>query len=443
MAVVDIHPHICSREAEVAVIGSMLWDNECIVRVMELVSEEQFYYPENAKCFKAILLVRDRNEKIDVLCVNNELHKMGESQTGQYLEELFNEAWTAANVVYYAEIVKDKWLNCRMLDASKQLEALVCNDGSVAENIIKGKEVLANMESGQKNEVQLISAIIPDACDVYERGDIGLKTGYPALDFICCGLHGGDYILIAACTSIGKTTLGMNIAARMAKAGHGVLVVSLEMTPIQLVKRLMGSEAKVDVHAARQGRKFSGMCPEDLSSLFGRGGAGEKMMSWPLYIAKASALTVEGLRMIVRSHRKKIECVIVDYIGLMNGEGKTDNQRIGGISRGIKNLAQDEELPFLVMCQVNRDVSRRENKRLRLPDLRDSGCLEQDADQVWFLHREDYWHKEDKAYQPTNTAELSVAKNRDGPLGVVELMFHPKYVSFEELQPGYKGFEQR
>ena len=441
-----MNEHTAAPEAEAAVLGSMILEPDCIDKVLGIMPHDAFYYPENRLLLEAILEARDKHPlkdgKIDIVVIRDSLkraNQLGNVGGVDYIVQVVESVPGAANAEYYATIVKEKAL-CRELNtAGGKILSMIEERGDVADKIDKAKELLGNLDTGRKEDIKQVKGIIPDAVDQMDRGDKGLPTGFGQLDLKLCGLQPADYVLIAARPSMGKTSLAMSMAAKMVSAGNGVLFVSLEMTGIQLVKRLICSQARVNMHSARQGKMV--MTDEELNKLLF---AGNSMQDWPLYISQTSMLTPEELARQVRTQRRirKIDCVIVDYLQLMHVPGKNENrqQDITTISRKIKSLALAEEIPFVVLSQLSRNVEYRQDKRPHLSDLRESGSLEQDADVVMFLYREDYYRKDEKDYELTNIAELIIRKNRQGDTGMIELMFHPEYVSFEELPKGYANY---
>ncbi len=438
--------HTTNPESEAAVLGSMILEPDCIDKVLGILPEDAFYYPENRILLEAILEARDKHPlkdgKIDIVVIRDALKRanhLEEIGGVEFLVQVVESVPGAANAEYYATIVKEKALTRNLNTAGSKILSMIPESGDIADKIDKAKELLGDLDTGRKEDIKQVNVIMPEAVDQMEKGDKGLGTGFTQLDFMLCGLHPGDYILIAARPSIGKTSLAMSMAAKMVSAGNGVLFVSLEMTALQLAKRLICSQARVNMHTARQGKMV--MSDQELHDLLF---AGNTMQDWPLYISQSSMLTPAELARQVRTQRRirKIDCVIVDYIQLMHVPGKNENrqQEITTISRQLKSLAIAEEIPFVVLSQLSRNVEYRQDKRPQLSDLRDSGSLEQDADVVMFLYREEYYRKDEKDYTATNIAELIIRKNRQGDTGMIELMFHPEYVSFEELQKGYKQF---
>ncbi len=438
--------HITSPESEAAVLGSMILEPDCIDKVLGIMPEDAFCYPENRLLLAAILEARDKHPlkdgKIDIVVIRDALKRAKQLKNiggVDFIVQVVESVPGAANAEYYATIVKENAISRELHKAGAKILSLTSEPGEIADKIDKAKELLGNLDTGRKEDIRQVKAIMPDAVDQMDKGDKGLPTGFGRLDFRLCGLQPGDYVLIAARPSIGKTSLAMSMAAKMVSAGNGVLFVSLEMTALQLVKRLICSQARVNMHSARQGKMV--MSDEELNDLMF---AGNKMQDWPLYISQSSMLTPAELARQVRTQRRirKIDCVIVDYIQLMHVPGKNENrqQEITTISRQLKSLAIAEEIPFIVLSQLSRNVEYRQDKRPQLSDLRESGSLEQDADVVMFLYREDYYKKDEKDYKPTNIAELIIRKNRQGDTGMIELMFHPEYVSFEELQKGYENW---
>lgn len=438
--------HIASMEAEGAVLGSMILEPDCIDKVLGILPPDPFYYPENQAAFSAIVSARDKhplkNGKIDLIPVGDELKRMGQEDIAKYLLEIVDTLPTAANVEYYAKIVKEKVLVRKLKSAGEQIAEIVTAPDEVADKVEAAKLLLADLDTGRKQDIEPVSKVLPEAMQQMDEGDKGLETGFASLDWMLCGLQPADYVVIGARPSIGKTSLAMSMAAKMVRQGKGVLFVSLEMTALQLAKRLICSEARVNMHSARQGKKLSGLPDEQIQELVA---AGNRMFDWPLYISQTSTLTPSELARQVRTQRKfrQIDCVVVDYLQLMHVPGKraeNRQQEITTISREIKALAIAEEIPFIVLSQLSRQVDYRENKRPQLSDLRESGSIEQDADVVMFLYREDYYHKDEAGYQPDNKAELLIRKNRQGDTGTVNLVFHAEYVSFEEIPKGYENW---
>lgn len=438
---------LASSEAEAAVLGSMILEPDCIDKVLGIMPNDALYYPEHRAMFDAIITARDKHPlkdgKIDLIPVGEELKRVGETDVAHRLFAIVESLPTSANAEYYATIVKKKALVRQLREAGEEIGGLVSDQTDIADKIESAKEIIGKLETGKKEDIKQLKTILPEAVEQMDEGDKGLETGFSKLDWLLCGLQPADYIIVAARPSIGKTALAMSMAANMVAAGNGVLFVSLEMTGIQLAKRLICSQAKVSMHTARQGKRSGMISNEDLHSLIN---AGNQMCDWPLYISQSSMLTPSELARQVRTQRRirKIDCVIVDYLQLMHVPGKKESrqQEITTISRQLKSLALAEEIPFVVLSQLSRGVEYRENKRPRLADLRDSGSIEQDADVVMFLYREDYYHKDEQDYEPDNIAELIIRKNRQGDTGTIKLMFHPKFVSFNELQRGYENYAQ-
>ncbi len=437
-------PH--NLEAERAVLGSMLLSSEAVGLGLELLSEESFYDPAHRKVFSTIKSLFLADRPIDLVTVSGALKDAGQlEQIGgmPMLTDLTDVVPATSNVRHYAEIVRAKYILRRLIEASSNImdrcyefnvDASDLLDVSeqmifeIAQEKEKGSEVISSKD--------IIKQVIARIDDLYKRQETvtGLPTGLIELDKLTSGLHPGDLIIVAARPSMGKSALATTIAEHIAvERGVPVAIFSIEMSAEQVMQRMLCSLARVDAHKVRTGFLSTSDWPK-LTMAAG------KLSEAPIYIDDSSGISVVELRAKARrmKSRYNIGLVIVDYLQIMKGVGRVESrqQEISQISRSLKLLAKELSLPVLAISQLSREVERREDKRPRLADLRESGSLEQDADLVIMLMREEYYYPTE---ENRGRAELIVAKHRNGPTGVVQLAFIKEYARFENLAPEYSG----
>lgn len=428
--------------AEAAVLGSMIVDPRCIAEVLEVLRDRSaFNHLQNQYIFDAIVHLWEGNKGtgVDGLLVRQELEcrgRLAEIGGPEYLEQVMNTVPSSANVAYYRDIVLDKALAREMIAAGAE----IINDaydgtGDSAERLdaaerriyaISDKRVTAEAVA-----TEVLAKTVYNTLQNRAPGELtGLCTGFSELDMMTTGLHPGEVVFIAGRPSMGKTALAMNIVENMAVGVKTpVAVFSLEMTKEQLTERLMASSARVKAQLLRQGL----LPPErwaDMSEALGRIGEA------PIYIDDTPSMTPLLLRAKARrlQSRYGIQCVVVDYLQLMTmGPGWKEGrqQEVTALSRQLKAMARELNVPVIILCQLNRSAESREDHRPRLSDLRESGSLEQDADLVLLLHREDYYHHGEEGFVPDHVAEVMVAKQRNGPTGVAKLCFLEDSVRFE------------
>jgi replicative DNA helicase len=430
-----------SLAAEAAVLGSMIIDPECIGEVVEFLEVSAFYRVEHQMIFDALVSLYEKNRRgaIDGVLLRDELekHKRLEEVGGvEYLTKLAESVPSSANVMYYAGIVKDKMLLRELIAATGEiLDDAYDLAGETKEKLDDAeRRIFAVTDKNITGNAEAIKDLVARSYELIEKRDgshvTGIATGYYELDDLTCGLQNGEMIIVAGRPSMGKTSLALNIAEHIGLVEKiPVAVFSLEMGRQQLAERFLCSVGEVDSQKVRRGL----LGEEHYSRLVEACGL---LSEAPIYVDDTSTLTPLELR--AKSRRLKslygIRCVIVDYLQLMHlGSGRVESrqQEITTISRYLKALARELSVPVMVLSQLNRSPEGREGHKPRMSDLRESGSIEQDADVVMLLHREDYYHRGEKEYEPDNTADIIIAKQRNGPTGNVELVFREKFTRFE------------
>lgn len=435
-----IPPH--NIEAEQSVLGAMLLDREAVVSVTERLRDEHFYKENHKEIYRAMLSLYGRSEPVDLVTVSDELGKSGvlEAAGGvAYLSDLSNAVPITANARYYADIVEEKAILRHLIGAGK----VIVDKGYEAEDV---KRLLDEAErrifeiSQKKNTTAfaVVRDLLQETIDYMEilakseNGYTGLPTGFSDIDRMTSGLQKSDLILIAARPSMGKTALGINMSQNIAvKADKSVALFSLEMSKEQLVQRMLSSEAHVEITKIR-----TGQLSED--EWVRVAGATVPLGKAKIHIDDTPGITV--MEMKAKARRLKMETgldlILVDYLQLMSADSRSESrqQEISAISRGLKGLARELECPVIALSQLSRAPEQRSDHRPILSDLRDSGAIEQDADVVMFLYRDEYYHDDS---EKKNIGEVIIAKQRNGPTGTVELAWLGKYTKFGNLQKGY------
>jgi replicative DNA helicase len=431
-----------SLEAEEAVLGGILLDNAALDRVVELLQVEDFYRGTHKKLFRAMLELSERSEPVDLITLTEVLRARGELQEiggSSYLAALVERVPTAANIVHYAKIVRDRAILRGLITASTEIatrgyEAV----DDVNELLDRAEQLIFGITERQvRLSFTRISDVLVGSIKTIERlyeqkqAVTGVPTGFADLDALTSGLQPTDLIIVAGRPSMGKTAFCLNIAEHAAlRADRGVAIFSLEMSKEQLAMRMLCSEARVDLSRVRTGHLSDREFPK-LAMAAGRLGDA------PIFIDDTPALSVLELRAKARRLKRdpaaKLGLVIVDYIQLMrSAEGKDNReQEISEISRSLKALAKELHVPVLALSQLNRQVENRSPPIPRLADLRESGAIEQDADVICFLYREEYYVEDS---DKKGVAEVIVAKQRNGPIGSVELTFLKEFTRFENRE---------
>jgi len=433
-----------SLAAEAAVLGSMILDPVCIAEVLQELPRQAFYRPEHQMIFDAVIALYEKNpsEAIDGVLLRDELQKRKQLDAVggvDYLRKVMESVPSAANVTYYADIVKEKMLLREMIAAASEiLNEAYDESGEASEKLDEAeRRIFAVTDQKISGTATRLKDLVTQAYELIEKrgGTLvtGLSTGYQALDNLTCGLQSGEMIVIAGRPSMGKTSLALNIAEHVGVVERMPLAIfSLETSRQQLAERFMCSASEIDAQAVRKGM----LSTEDHQKLVDICG---QLSEAPIYIDDSSSLTPLDLRAKARRLKSlyDIRAVFIDYLQLMYGGGKVESrqQEIATISRYIKGLARELSVPVVVLSQLNRAPEGREGHRPRMSDLRESGSIEQDADVVMLLHREDYYHQGEEDYQPNNTAELIIAKQRNGPTGLVPLRFWERFTRFKAAAP--------
>ncbi len=427
-------------EAEESIISAILIDNNALLDVIEILAPEDFYRTSHKKIYAAIIDLFDKTEPIDLVTVSNRLIEKGQMEEvggATYLSRLFDIAPPAVNASNYAKIVHDKASLRRLIEKSNAIVKRCFKEQGSADEVIDFAEsaIFEITENKSQQAFSPISKIILGNIETLEeiqgnpRLVTGVPTGFQKLDNLTSGLQNSDLIILAARPSMGKTALALNIARHAAvEANIPVAIFSLEMSKEQLSFRMLCSEARVDSSSLRSGF-FSRDYWDRLTEAAGT------LSESPIYIDDSASLTAMEIRAKARRLKmdKNIGLIIIDYLQLMQGRAGAERRdlEISEISRALKALAKELELPVLALSQLNRMLEQRTDKRPRLSDLRESGALEQDADVVAFIYRDEVYNKEEDNPK-RGTAEILLSKQRNGPTGDVYLTFLNSYTRFED-----------
>lgn len=427
-------PH--SIDAERSVIGSMILDSEAVITASEIVTKEDFYGKQYGILFEAMVELYNDGKPIDLITLQDKLKEKDvppELTSVEFIREIISAVPTSANVKYYAGIVKDKSTLRRLIKVNEEIEN-VCYLGNESVDSIMDtteKKIFNLLQSKPGGDFVPIKDVVIDALEKIEissrsQGNVtGLATGFTDLDSRTAGFHASELILIAARPAMGKTAFELNIAQYMAfRKNVTVAIFSLEMSKEQLVNRLFSLESHVDSQKIRTGN----LEDSDWESLIeGAGIIGKSN----LIIDDTPGITISELRSKCRKYKLEhnLGIIIIDYLQLMSGGGRSESrqQEVSEISRSLKALARELEVPVVALSQLSRAVEAREDKRPMLSDLRESGAIEQDADVVMFLYRDEYYHKDSDR---KGIAEVIIAKQRSGATGTVELVWLPQYTKF-------------
>ncbi|MBQ8996902.1 replicative DNA helicase [Candidatus Saccharibacteria bacterium] len=429
--------------AEKSVLGAILLSDASFPDVLERISARDFYDKANGQVFEAMTSLYNKSKAIDLLTVTSELRaqKALKSVGGApYLTELTNFVPTASHAKEYADLVSRAAVRRRLIKAGTEIAEAAYEEGAEIGELVgrAEKNLFEVSDQSTKSDYDALGDLLVDAFDRIEdlhknKGALrGLKTGFRDLDNKTAGLQKGDLVIVGARPAMGKTTFAQNIAYNAATINNkGVLFFSMEMAKNEIVDRMISDISGVDNWKIRTGN----LSDEDFAKI---GDALAEMGQAPLYIDDTSSMTILELRNKARraAHDHDIGLVIVDYLTLINGSDRYAGNRVQEvteISRGLKILARELEIPVIALAQLNRTVTGRDDPRPVLSDLRESGSIEQDADLVMFLHRIDYYHQNEDDYEPTNITELIVAKHRHGAVGKIELYFHPELLRFMSL----------
>ena len=439
-----------SVEAEQALLGGLMLDNQAWDKVADRVSEADFYRPDHRLIFVAIKELANRNEPRDAVTLSEYLERREQlTEVGGlgYLGTLAKDTPSAANVIAYADIVRERGLLRELIEAGNEIAASAYRtEGRLAKDLVDDAErrVFEIAQRGERRGAGFVklSDVLPDAVNHLDtlhqaKGDItGVPSGFKEFDQLTAGLQKGDLVVIAGRPSMGKTSMAMNIAENAAfnKLHLPTAIFSMEMSTEQLAFRLISSLGQVNQSHLRNGR-FS---DDDWPRI---NGAIQQMGEAPLFIDDSAALTPTDLRARARRLKREhgLELIVVDYLQLMAVPGTKENRatEISEISRSLKALAKELQLPIIALSQLNRSVEQRTNKKPVMSDLRESGAIEQDADVIVFIYREEVY---DADTPRKGIAEINVAKQRNGPTGEFRLTFRGEFTRFDNYVPEIEAF---
>jgi replicative DNA helicase len=437
-----IPPH--NLEAEESVLGALMLDSKSIFQIADLLRKEDFYSPSNSKIYESILRLYERHQPIDLVSIKSDLRETGDLDNvggTAHLTKLIESVPTASHIEHYAKIVKNKKILRDLVTASAEIHETAFGEGE-SDNI---EGVLDSVEKkifsiSQSSTSQRFVQVRDELNSAYERIErlhqgekvlSGLPTGFPGLDNMLSGFHKSDLIILGARPSLGKTALALDIARHLAtKEKKSVALFSLEMSKEQIIDRLIASEAGVPLWNLRTGRLKDEIDFQLVQAAL------DTLSGAKLFVDDAPSPTVLQMRSMARRLQMEhgVDLVVVDYLQLAQAKTRSDSpvQQITEISRGLKAMARELQVPVLALSQLSRGVEQRERQRPRLSDLRDSGSIEQDADVVMFIYRKDKM-RPDLTTEEQNITEILIEKHRNGPTGVVQLQFDQERASFRSI----------
>lgn len=432
-------PH--SMEAEQSVIGSMIMDREAIVVASEMISGDDFYNKSYGVLFDSMVELNDQGQPVDVVTLQNRLKEKDvppEVASLEFIRDLITAVPTSANIKYYATIVSEKAVLRKLIRLTEEIANNCYSEKDGLEVILEEteKRVFDLVQRRNTGDFVPIREVVMNAMDKIEKashsnGNVtGIATGFIDLDYRTAGMQPSDLVLIAARPSMGKTAFVLNIAQYVAfHSGECVAIFSLEMSKEQLVNRLFAMESKVDSQHLRTGN-LSDLEWEKLIESAGMIGQSK------LIIDDTPGISIAEMRSKCRKFKLEMDLkmVIIDYLQLMSGSGRGNESRqqeISDISRSLKALARELQVPVIALSQLSRAVEQRPDHRPMLSDLRESGAIEQDADVVMFIYRDDYYNPDT---EKKGIAEINIAKQRNGPIGTIDLVWLPEFTKFANLQ---------
>ena len=439
-----------SLEAEQSVVGSMIMDRQAIITAGEMLNEDDFYHRQYGIMFAVMIDMNNEGKSVDIVTLQERLKEKNvppEVYSVEHLRDLFNSVPTSANIRQYAGIVKDKSILRNIIRVNDGIATQCYAGESKTEDILADteKKIFELVKNKGDHEYTPIDKVVLEALDRIQaaaknRGNVtGVPTGFTDLDNYLSGLQPSDFILVAARPSMGKTAFVLNVAENVAiKQGITTAIFSLEMSNVQLVNRMLSLESTVDADKLRKGRLDS----SDWGKLVE---GADSIAKSHLIIDDTPGISISELRSKCRKYKMEndLGLVIIDYLQLMSGNGSSRSesrqQEISDISRSLKALAIELEVPVVTLSQLSRAVEQRPDHRPMLSDLRESGAIEQDADVVMFLYRDDYYNKDTEI---KGVAEIIIAKQRNGPIGTVKMAWIPEQTRFANLldkkkQPGF------
>lgn len=433
-----ILPH--SMEAEQSVIGSMIMDREAIVVASEIVTGEDFYSRQYGILFETMVELHNEGKPVDLVTLQDRLKEKDvppEVSSLEFVRDLITAVPTSANIKYYAGIVAEKATLRKLIRLNEEI-ANTCYAGKESLEVIledTEKKIFEVVQKRNTGDFVPIRQVVMNAMDRIERASknkgavTGIATGFADLDYRTAGMQPADLVLIAARPSMGKTAFVLNIAEHVAfKLNKTIAIFSLEMSKEQLVNRLFSLESKVDSQHIRTGQ----LSDQEWEKLIESAGVIGKSN---LIIDDTPGISIAELRSKCRKYKLEhnLSMIVIDYLQLMSGSGRTDSrqQEISDISRSLKAIARELSVPVLALSQLSRAVEQRPDHRPMLSDLRESGAIEQDADVVMFIYRDEYYNRDTER---PGIAEIIIAKQRNGPIGTVELAWLPNYTKFANLE---------
>ncbi len=431
-------------EAEEAVLGAILVNPNTITKVVEFLKPESFYKPAHRYVYEAMLQLFNQNERIDIVSVSDVLNfnsKLEIIGGRAFINDLSYKTITTSNIEYYAKIVQEKAIKRSLINAGSEIITFGYDLNPIDESLDNAEKLIFDIAAKKATKDLLhVKDLVLQSYEKIEyrynhREEMtGVPTGFYELDNITSGLQKSDLIILAARPSMGKTALALNIVQNVAiKAKVPVAVFSLEMSKEQLVQRMLCSEAEVDSQRLRTGHMQS----KDWEKL---ANAMNDFAQAPIYIDDSPGCSLTDIRAKCRRlamQEKNLGLIVIDYLQLMEGSGREERiQQISAISRGLKTLARELDVPVIALSQLSRAVEQRKDRRPMLSDLRESGAIEQDADIVMFIYREDYYNREEGDEMPKATgkegkSDILVAKHRNGPVGNFELIFQSNITKFK------------
>ncbi len=442
------------RDAEQAVLGSILLKPDVLDELITLLAPDDFFDEAHQKLYRHLVQMRDENRKIDLTLLINRLKAHNDYEViggAAYLGQILEAVPSAAHARYYAEIVREKATYRALIDVSTSILQRAYQESEEATQLVNHAEqqIFSLLDKRYTCDLHPIKDILHEAIDRMEarqkgeRIQGGVETLFADLDALTGGLHAAELIVLAARPSMGKTALAMNIAENVAvRLGEPVLFVSLEMSAVELADRLLCSAARVNSHRLRTGT----LSHEDHKRLIQKA---SELSTAPLYVDDSPSRTVSEIaaaaRRVRRLHQGRLGLVVVDYLQLIEPDNPRDSrqEQVARIARRLKTMARELRVPVLCLAQLNRQAEDAKDHRPRLSHLRESGAIEQDADVVMFVHREEYYRHGEDRKEHAGEAELIVAKQRNGPVGEVPLVWLREYTRFVDRTPErYEQFDQ-
>lgn len=427
-----------SVEAEEAVLGAILVNPMSLGKIVEFLKPESFYKPAHKIIYEAMLELFRKNEPIDIVTVSEHLRNKEELDLAggrSYINDLAMNVVTTANIEFYAKIIQEKEIKRALINAGSEIVSMSYENEDTDSVLDNAQKLIFNI-AAQKDTTDLVGIqdlVVSSYEQIEQRYNnkddlVGVTTGFYDLDAITSGLQKSDLIILAARPSMGKTAFALNLAQNVAMKGNkGVAIFSLEMPKQQLVKRMLCAEAEVDSSRVTSGN----LQPKDWEKLMEAMG---RLSEAKIYIDDTSGVTSIDIKAKCRRlmmEEKELGLIVIDYLQLMEGGGNPNdrNQQISAISRSLKGLARELDVPIIALSQLSRGVEARNDKRPMLSDLRDSGAIEQDADIVMFIYRDEYYNRDD--VNNKGKAEVIIAKHRNGSVGTIELLFQSNITKFK------------